>query len=387
MSKIIKIRCETRENIKINELENFQNDNFKEFSEESSEKLKKAIIKYGIFSPIFVWKKKIIDGHHRVKVLKELKKEGYEFGDIPVFRILAGNEKDAAEKLLIFNSRYAEITKGGLDYFLADFEIGKEDLKDIQLSDFPDFDLEEEIKKDDKITFTDKIEINKEILQKINKEKNIYFSFSGGQDSSLAFFSVFPFIEDKKKIELLFVETGVEIPDIKNYVLSFASFFGVKLNILKPKKDFLQHFEEKKAFPCPIFRDCISLFINDPLDDFVFKEGNEKGLLIRGGRAKQKIKGGKSKEFYSVFPRKSRKKELFLFNPLFSLSDKAFSSLKLSFEKEVKVGLWKGYSLGFKRTSCWICPFQQKEHYVILKKYYPLLFSILNASKVSFCLK
>jgi hypothetical protein len=124
MAKQIKIRCNAADGLEIDELEAFQGD-LKTISDDELEKLKKSILKYGFSFPVFVWENKILDGHQRLKAVKQLVSDGYKIKDnkLPVVRIEAKNEKEAAEKLLLINSRYAKIDQEGFQVFTFDFDI------------------------------------------------------------------------------------------------------------------------------------------------------------------------------------------------------------------------------------------------------------------------
>jgi hypothetical protein len=138
--KKIKIACKTDRYLHIDELETFQRE-LKSIDDEAMEKLKKSISKYGFSFPIFVWKYNILDGHQRLEAVKRLIDDGYQMDDrrLPVVEIQAGNETEAAEKLLLINSRYATIEQDGFDSFVSDFSI---DLSEIEgLLEIPEIDL------------------------------------------------------------------------------------------------------------------------------------------------------------------------------------------------------------------------------------------------------
>lgn len=104
----------------------------------------KSIIKYGFSFPIFVWKKNILDGHQRLAAVKKLIDEGHEIvgGKLPVVKIQARTKKEAAEKLLLINSRYAKIDQSGFDAFIADFSIDLESISDLLVIPEINFDFE-----------------------------------------------------------------------------------------------------------------------------------------------------------------------------------------------------------------------------------------------------
>ena len=116
--------CETAEYLPIDDLENFQGD-LKPITKSELEKLKKSIIKYGFSFPVFVWNNKILDGHQRLIAVKSLMEDDYTINDnvLPIVRISAKDEKEAAEKLLLINSRYAKIDQAGFNIYIADFNI------------------------------------------------------------------------------------------------------------------------------------------------------------------------------------------------------------------------------------------------------------------------
>lgn len=142
MKKSISITCKTGELIEIAKLERFQGD-LKEITPEAMDKLKASIVKYGFSFPIFVWQTKILDGHQRLEAAKQLIKDGYMLkgGKLPVVQIEADSDQEAAEKLLLINSRYAQITQAGFDAFVTDFDI---DLSGFSgLLEIPEIDFED----------------------------------------------------------------------------------------------------------------------------------------------------------------------------------------------------------------------------------------------------
>lgn len=99
--------------IDYNQLEDLQGD-LKTIKQTELNKLKKSIMKHGIFLPKFVWKNNgkywTLDGHQTKKALTELADQ-YDIPNIPIAKIKAKSKKDAIEKLLIINSRYGKINR------------------------------------------------------------------------------------------------------------------------------------------------------------------------------------------------------------------------------------------------------------------------------------
>lgn len=140
MAKTIKITCKCSDSLPIDQLKAFQG-KLKTIDEDSFAKLKESILRYGFSFPIFIWNKNILDGHQRFYAVQRLIEEGYELKDnaLPVVWIEAKNAREAAEKLLLINSRYAKIDQQGFEIFIEDYNIKLEDI-DIVL-DIPEIDL------------------------------------------------------------------------------------------------------------------------------------------------------------------------------------------------------------------------------------------------------
>lgn len=135
----IPITCKTEDSIEIEDLRLFQGD-LKKINDEELEKIKASILKYGFSFPLFVWNYNILDGHQRLAAVESLIEEGHEIERLPVVFIEAADEKEAAEKLLLINSRYAEISQDGFDTFVNRFNINMDDIS--QILNLPDIDLD-----------------------------------------------------------------------------------------------------------------------------------------------------------------------------------------------------------------------------------------------------
>lgn len=138
-------------------LEDFQGE-LKQMNYINLDKLKKSILRYGIFIPKFVWKHNgkyyVLDGHQTKKALHRLEREGYTIPKIPIVQIMAKGEKEAREKLLIINSKYGEITKRGIKGFIEGLKIDQ---------DMITIDLNIEVEKDNP-----EVEFSEELLENNN---------------------------------------------------------------------------------------------------------------------------------------------------------------------------------------------------------------------------
>jgi len=121
----------------INWFEEFQRD-LKRIDEPELVKLKNSIIRNGFNAPIFVWGNKILDGHQRIKAVKELLKEGYSLTNgLPYVEIEADNEKQATELILTYNSQYGRVNDEGLQELMESRGLNPEELASITTLSIP----------------------------------------------------------------------------------------------------------------------------------------------------------------------------------------------------------------------------------------------------------
>lgn len=111
------------EDVEWKKLKFIQADNFKELTKEAYEKLKNSILTNQFVESFKVWQNGnnlyCLDGFHRIKVLKELLKEGdYIPGRLRADFIECKTRKDAAKLVLIYSSIYAKISEEGLYEYL-----------------------------------------------------------------------------------------------------------------------------------------------------------------------------------------------------------------------------------------------------------------------------
>tara|TARA_R100000664_G_scaffold16668_1_gene25477 strand:+ start:1752 stop:3089 length:1338 start_codon:yes stop_codon:yes gene_type:complete len=143
-TKSIIIKCKGSGTMPYTELEEFQG-SLKKMSKQNAEKLKKEIAELGWTAPVFVWNKlpdgesleqaKIMDGHGRLFVLKQMADEGWDIPEIPIVEIEAKDEHEAGRILLGINSKFQKISSEGLLEFLIDYDIEIPELENISLPD------------------------------------------------------------------------------------------------------------------------------------------------------------------------------------------------------------------------------------------------------------
>ncbi len=144
--KEIKNRIKAQKLVKWRECTWLQNDNLKELSPENFEKLKNSLSNNNFIQPFNIWvdgknKMWILDGHHRQKAMQELEAEGVKIPvKLPAVIIDCKNKKEAAKLVLLYSSKYADMTEHGLKEFL---ELNSLVLEDIEAeTDFSGLDLE-----------------------------------------------------------------------------------------------------------------------------------------------------------------------------------------------------------------------------------------------------
>jgi hypothetical protein len=138
-SKTIKNNVLKSGKVEWRKLDIIQPKDFKQISEESYTRLKTSLVKNQLIEPLNVWsngkKNYCLDGVHRIRVLFELEKEGYEIPKLlPANFIRCRDRKEAARFVLIYSSIYANVTHMGLSEFLSSEGLNIEDIKmDVEL--------------------------------------------------------------------------------------------------------------------------------------------------------------------------------------------------------------------------------------------------------------
>ena len=141
---MIPVKCDPHgklDRVPLDQIEEFQG-NLKSLGKTEYNKLKQSIAEKGFIVPVFAWRNgsskwQLLDGHQRLRVIR---KEGWQIdGGIPIVEVVADNERDAKEKLLVIIGRYGRIEGQGLYEFLDGTGI---DLEEWTVPDLPDLDLE-----------------------------------------------------------------------------------------------------------------------------------------------------------------------------------------------------------------------------------------------------
>lgn len=141
-AEAIKNRIIKTELVDIDKLTPFQG-KLKTLDDKNFNKLRKSIIEEGFSFTVHVWENGgvtyIIDGHQRVSVLTQMRKQGIEIPPISCSFVSAGTYRDAKKLVLLAISQYGKIQKDGFLDFVdgEDFDFGDYDFPDLS------FDLNE----------------------------------------------------------------------------------------------------------------------------------------------------------------------------------------------------------------------------------------------------
>lgn len=120
-----------------------QQDDFKEWVTGGAEKLQQSLLQYQFVDPFKVWEHEgviyCLDGKHRYNDLVSLEQLLTTIPlMLPATFIDCKDMKEAAELVLIYSSRYAQVTEKGLISFMEAYNINPEDMK--MTVDLPGFD-------------------------------------------------------------------------------------------------------------------------------------------------------------------------------------------------------------------------------------------------------
>lgn len=240
----------------------------------------------------------------------------------------------------------------------------EDELSELMEQSFPVKEDEDELSPVEQTEITS---ISMDTEQYVKDCDRILMQFSGGKDSTLALnWAKQMSLKYDKPIEAIFVETGAEFPDVMAHVIKICEQQEIPLKLLNSAINIVQYLNDKREWPSPLHKPCIVRFIGKPVSEYALSFENENVIIIRGGRKNQRNFLSNSDTVQKIT---LNKKDLFLINPLFLVPEDEYQEILQS----VKSLLWRGYSIGFLRTACWMCPFQQHQQWDMLKKYYPLL--------------
>jgi len=126
----VRIACTGAGTVDLAELVGLQG-GLKDLSPENAAKLRRDIVEQGFSEPIACWRAsdgrvRVLNGHQRLRVLGDMRAEGWTVPPLPVSWVEAADETEARRKVLSLGSSFGEVTGDGLRSFMADsgFSLG-----------------------------------------------------------------------------------------------------------------------------------------------------------------------------------------------------------------------------------------------------------------------
>lgn len=291
----------------------------------------------------------------------------------------AKNKQDAAKKLLQITSQYGKINPKTT--FLADFELDLSFIKQVEIPEFNIVLNHDKFWQPGKQSVGDTVELihsekealapSKEALNIFSGISTILIAFSGGLDSTFAMYWAKQNFPDKHIIAA-FSDTGVEFPGMASHVANCCKYLDVEYKLVKPGKDMWIEIERYKAFPTTTMPWCQQNFIYQPINKFSKTLDKKDVVVIDGSSAKQSTRlSDKTKTSAAKHP---YWKGYTFYHPAFDIDRETI----ISTLKKAEVPLWAGYSQGFVRSACWMCPSQCGEQAYALDTNYPGLANVIR---------
>ncbi len=113
----LKITCKGSCDRRLEDLEEFQGE-LKSLEEGDYDRLRGELEREGFSFPVSIWRNKIIDGHQRTRVVRQMRADGWKIPRLPCVEIDAESELHAKRKVLAAASQYGKIQKQGLYEFM-----------------------------------------------------------------------------------------------------------------------------------------------------------------------------------------------------------------------------------------------------------------------------
>ena len=199
---------------------------------------------------------------------------------------------------------------------------------------------------------------------KENKIEHVLCSFSGGIDSLVATYLTHDLLRGVEiLIEVVFVDTGIGLPDVRRYVEEVSNLYGWRLKILSPNKSFFE-IASKNGMPTPKIRWCCRYLKLMPLLNYAASLGKQRVLFTTGLRRSESLRRAKMKGF---FYRKYKDVDIFYVDPIINWSDEDVKR----YINENKLYVNPVYRLIGFSGECFCGAFTKLEHLIKVARYYP----------------
>ena len=246
-----------------------------------------------------------------------------------------------------------------------------------------------------------------------------YIGYSGGKDSSAVLTLLFLALADaptkSTPITILYVDTGVEIPPVRDLALSFLNAYqtectsrGIPLAIAVVSPPLADRYLVKvigRGYPPPTnkFRWCTRRLRTNPVNRFFRDSGAERGILLLGVRRGESASRDRTIARYSssnhAYLRQDREKGLLVFAPIIDYSTEEVWATLLenpvpsSIDADALFALYEDASgevpiihgpsfppYGRGRLGCWTCTVVRKDRALasLVSNGYPALQPLLQ---------
>ncbi len=205
----------------------------------------------------------------------------------------------------------------------------------------------------------------------MNKKKEYHIlSLSGGKDSTaLAFFMRENMPEIFKKLELVFYDTGCDLPETYNYLNKIEVFLNKKITIVEPDKSFDHIFHTSLLIPAPHRRYCTIELKVKPSWKFIYqkikKEGEGIFYFYIGIRADESWRKG-------ITPKNNREKALITPKyPLIENHINIYDVERILLDNGIN---YPDYYNWRERNGCYFCFYQKPLDWINLYEKHPELY-------------
>ena len=193
--------------------------------------------------------------------------------------------------------------------------------------------------------------------------RKILVEFSGGKDSSAAACWCREYLP-AADTTLLFVDMGADFTGFMLFLHEFAEWIGIRLRVLRSKRNMVDLFLSKKEWPHFMHSYCHDQ-LHGALDECVREYNAEDIVVVRGGRREEKAASGRTNK--TRWLELSKNPGVKYFQPLYFADKETGGEILRSSDAPT----WGGYSRGLCRTACRVCPGQRPAAYAALRGQFP----------------
>lgn len=215
------------------------------------------------------------------------------------------------------------------------------------------------------------------LLKKYQDWGQHHFVFwSGGKDSTVALHLALR-AWDLNPPEVVFIDTGITLPETLEYVRRIAQEWNLRLTVLKPEIDFW-NYVAYAGWPHAKALWCRRLLKMKPIKEFYKTQPGWK-LQVLGIRQRESKERKKAWFYQRPFIRCTVFDFTYELNPLLKWTKKDVNA----YIHRVQIPVNPAYKF-FKTSGCYYCPFvKNPTHYLNLKRKHPDLFNkIVEGEKI-----